>query len=231
MSDTIRIVIADAHPMMREGLRATLDKVADFKVVAEAGDGYAAVLATASHGADVVVLDSALPRLDGYETIVRLRAQNPDLRILVSLNANETFDVQEFVQAGANGILARNTAASEFTTAIRALSSGGAYFSNALLMSLMNRSQKKGGGQVNMFGLTSRELEILRQIGSGFSNKDIARRLELSVRTVETHRLNIRKKTNATRFKDLLEIARRLTPERAAQPAGREIDGTLTMMM
>ena len=230
MSNAIRIVIADAHPMMREGLKATLDKVADFKVVAEAGDGYAAVLATASHAADVVVLDSALPRLDGYETIVRLRAQNPDLRILVSLNANETFDVQEFVQAGANGILARNTAASEFMTAIRAVVNGGAYFSNALVLSLMNRSQKKGG-QVNMYGLTTRELEILRQIGSGFSNKDIARRLDLSVRTVETHRLNIRKKTNATRFKDLLEIARRLAPERTSPANMPMVDATLTMMM
>ena len=231
MSNQIRIIIADAHPLMREGLRSALEKVQDFKVVAEAGDGYAAVLATASHAADVVILESGLPRLDGYETIVRLRAQNANLRILVNLSASETFEVQEFVQAGANGLLARNTQAAEFVTAIRAVVNGGAYFSSALVLSLMNRSERKGG-QVNMFGLTTRELEILRQIGAGFSNKDIARRLDLSVRTVETHRLNIRKKTNATRFKDLLEIARRLAPERSvATPATHDSDTKLTMMM
>ena len=109
MTGQVRIVIADAHPLMREGLKATLERFPDMTVVVEAGDGYAAVLAAATHGPDVIILESALPRLDGYETIVRLRAQNPHLRILVSLNASETFEIQEFVQAGANGILARNT--------------------------------------------------------------------------------------------------------------------------
>ncbi|MEM6666336.1 MAG: response regulator transcription factor [Pseudomonadota bacterium] len=208
-STAIRTLIVDGHPIVRAGLRVALEATGACQVVAEAGDGYAAVLAARSHHPDVVILDTALTKMDTHETTARLTGTDSAPKILVCYVAEDPFEVQQLIQAGAAGFIAKNAEPDEFANAVRAIHGGGNYFSNALISTLFTE-RSSGMGGVNMFGLTQREMEILRYLSEGFSNKEVARRLELSVRTVETHRLNIRKKTKAGTLSDLVRIAKKL---------------------
>lgn len=209
MSEKTRIAIADAQPIIREGLRISLERDGDVEVVAEAGDGYAAALAVSSQRPDVVILDADLRKLDTHEAVTRIRAQSPQTKVLISYVSKEAFEIQAFIEAGVSGFISKTATPREYAQAVRTIACGGVYFSSALMGQLFStRKQCRGG--LNSYGLTARETEILRFICGGFSNKDIARRLDLSVRTVETHRLNIRKKTNAGRLRDLVHIGRQL---------------------
>lgn len=207
--EKINVIVADGQPIIREGLRISLERGGDILVVAEAEDGYAATLAANTHMPNVIILDSALRKLDCFEVVKRIRAQVPEARILITFLSEDSFEIQAFVEAGVAGFIAKTAAPQEYQNAVRTLVGGGSYFSNTLMTSLFNQKRIMRSG-ANLFGLTARETEILRLICGGFSNKDVARRLQLSVRTVETHRLNIRKKTSAGRLRDLVHVARQL---------------------
>jgi DNA-binding NarL/FixJ family response regulator len=209
MSNPIRIVVADAQPIIREGLRLSFEREGQIEVVAEAEDGYAAMLAVSAQRPDVVILDSDLRKLDCHDAVTRIRAQSPQTRILVTYMARELFEIHAFVEAGVAGLIAKTATPREYAQAVQTLHCGGSFFPGALVGQLF-APRRAGRLATNVFGLSARETEILRFICSGFSNKDIARRLALSVRTVETHRLNIRKKTSAGRLRDLVHIARQL---------------------
>ncbi len=204
-----RILIVDAHPIVREGLRVCLDKSSCHKVVAEAGDGYAALLAVKTHFPDVIILDVGLTKIDIFEAIRRLRQLSPDLKFLICYLAEDPLSVQELIQAGVSGFIGKNAEPTEFTNAVQAIAGGGNYFSNSLIGEMFNGKPMSVHG-VNLYGLTQRESEILRYLAEGMSNKEIANRLCRSVRTVETHRLSIRRKTNAYNLSDLVKIARKL---------------------
>lgn len=209
MTNKIRIIVADDQPMIREGLRISLERSGQIEIVAEAEDGYAATLAVNTQKPDLVILDSNLRKLETYDAIARIRSQNPGTRILLMVVNKEMFEIQAFLELGVAGFIAKSALPLEYLNAVQALIGGGTYFSNSLVSSFF--VQKRAGlTNANVFGLTSRETEILRFICSGFSNKDIARRFQLSVRTVETHRLNIRKKTNAVRLRDLVNVGKQL---------------------
>jgi two-component system, NarL family, nitrate/nitrite response regulator NarL len=207
--EKINVIVADGQPIIREGLRISLERGGDILVVAEAEDGYAATLAANTHMPNVIILDSALRKLDCFEVVKRIRMQVPEARILITFLSEDSFEIQAFVEAGVAGFIAKTAAPQEYQNAVRTLVGGGSYFSNTLMTSLFNQKRIMRSG-ANLFGLTARETEILRLICGGFSNKDVARRLQLSVRTVETHRLNIRKKTSAGRLRDLVHVARQL---------------------
>jgi two-component system, NarL family, nitrate/nitrite response regulator NarL len=209
LPEKINVLVADGQPIIREGLRISLERGGDILVVAEAEDGYAATLAASTHLPQVIILDSALRKLDCFEVVKRIRNQVPDARILITFLSEDSFEIQAFVEAGVSGFIAKTAAPQEYQNAVRTLVGGGSYFSNTLMTSLFNQKRIMRSG-ANLFGLTARETEILRLICGGFSNKDVARRLQLSVRTVETHRLNIRKKTSAGRLRDLVHVARQL---------------------
>jgi two-component system, NarL family, nitrate/nitrite response regulator NarL len=204
-----RVIIADGQPIIREGLRISLERGGLINVVGEAEDGYAATLAANTYQADVIILDAGLRKLECFECVTRIRQQSPATRILVTFMSEDPFEIQSFVEAGVSGFIAKTAAPQEYLNAVQALMGGGNYFSRTLVNSLFSQKRAHRSG-ANVFGLTSRETEILRFICGGFSNKDVARRLDLSVRTVETHRLNIRKKTNASRLRDLVNVAREL---------------------
>ena len=201
MSDAkVRIVVADGHPIIREGLRTALERHGLYEVVAEAEDGYAATLVANAQKPDVIILDSGLRKLECYDVVTRIRAQSPTTRILVTFISHEAFEIQALIEAGVSGFVNK---------AVQALMGDGTYFSGSLATHLYARRNTRQMLH-NSFGLTNRETEVLRFICSGFSNKDVARRFQLSVRTVETHRLNIRKKTGAARLRDLVHVARQL---------------------
>ncbi|MEZ5840552.1 MAG: response regulator [Hyphomicrobiales bacterium] len=206
---TIKVLIVDSHPIVREGLKVCLEKTGACHVVAEAGDGYAAVLAAKTHAPDVVLLDSSLTKINTHETARRLQETSEEARILVCYLAADPFEVQQMIQAGVAGFVAKNAEPVEYANAVRAVAGGGNYFSNSLIGKLFSGRSSTVNG-VNLYNLTHRETEVLRLLADGMSNKEVARRLELSVRTVETHRLNIRRKTKAYGLSDLVRVARKL---------------------
>ncbi|WP_284178551.1 response regulator transcription factor [Rhabdaerophilum sp. SD176] len=209
MNEKTRVVLADRHPFIREGLRLALERSERISVVAEAEDGYAAALAAKSQKPDVVILDSAITKLDCVETINRILLNGYRPGIVVIIDSIDPVELHYLIRAGANGLLVKTASPCEYVNAVLSVSSGGSYFSSPITGHLFVQQERLSRG-TNAFALTDREVEVLRLICQGFSNKDIARRCDLSVRTVETHRFNIRKKTNAPRVRDLVQIAQQL---------------------
>jgi two-component system, NarL family, nitrate/nitrite response regulator NarL len=206
---TVRIVVADGQPIIREGLRISLERQGAFLIVAEAENGQEALLASTASRPDILLLDANLKRIGSLELVTRLVETQSQLRIIVMFPQNETTEMQAFMEAGAHGFVSKAASPIEFINAVHAAMGGGTYFSQSLAR-LAFHKRRIAADSVTGFGLTGREIEVLRFICGGFSNKDIARRLDLSVRTVETHRLNIRKKTRAERLRDLVSVARQL---------------------
>lgn len=203
------VLIIESHTMVRQGMKACLEEGGKCKVVALAGDGYAGLLAIRNHSPQVVVVNSKLNGMDTLETVRRIKSIENSPKIIVCYMNADHHSVHDFVAAGVQGFIGENSEPSEFCTAIDAVNAGGNYFTQAISTILFS-TRKKTVQTANVFDLTQRELEILNLIADGMSNKEIARHFELSVRTVETHRLNIRRKTDASNLRDLIQIARDL---------------------
>jgi two-component system, NarL family, nitrate/nitrite response regulator NarL len=219
MNEQVRVILADGQPILREGLRVALERNGRIGVVAEAEDGYAAVLAALTHRPDVLILDTEIRKLECVETINRIRAQAPQVGLLVTVMALDPIEIHYLARAGANGFIVKTAHPQEYVNAVLAIAGGGSYFSGSIASRLFQLQERSAKG-LNTFGLSEREIEILRLICQGFANKDIARRCGLSVRTVETHRFNIRRKTNAPRLRDLVQIGRQLGVSDNAASAG-----------
>jgi two-component system nitrate/nitrite response regulator NarL len=186
----IRVLIVDEQPFARQGIKSWLGEYCE--VVAEAADGYAAVLAASSFSPQLVIMANTITGMTPYETLRRLRQVN-----------------HELLQVGANGFLRKNAEPAELLNAVRAVAGGGAYLSGGLMARVFPAASAPTVA-VNVYGLTERETEILGYVADGLSNKEVANRLNLSIRTVETHRLAIRRKTRAFTLSDLVRVARRL---------------------
>jgi DNA-binding NarL/FixJ family response regulator len=203
----IRVLIADDHAVVREGIRHVLASEPGFDVVGEAADGNKAVALAQSLHPDVVVLDLSMPELSGLDAAVQIRQTAPRAAILIlSIHDHEEYVVQS-VRAGAQGYLCKDAPPAELRAAIRALSVGENYFSEPVARTLSSaRRQKDDRRQSRIATLTPREREVLVQIARGSSNKDIANHFGISVRTVESHRealmkkLDLRGVASLTRF-------------------------------
>lgn len=187
----VRIALADDHNVVRQGLRALLEGVKDFRVVGEARDGKEMVELVLREKPDVAVIDLAMPSLNGVEATRRIVRDAPGVRVLVlSMYTGEEY-VREALGAGAGGYLVKDSAADDLVEAIRTVSSGGQFLSPAIA----HLAQGSGkGGASPLDRLTSREREVLQLIAEGNSNKEIAARLSLSVKTIEAHRTNLMSK-------------------------------------
>jgi DNA-binding NarL/FixJ family response regulator len=208
----MRVVLADEQPMMREDLRSILERADDLIVVAEAGNGPETMLAMQASRPDALVIRASLPDARLIELIPRLRAMLPGLCVLITVLEEEAEKAPALLAAGAQACIASKAPPAEFLQALRAVAQGGLYISGGLARLLL--SARPTAPKDDLYHLTERETEVLRFIGGGFSNKEIARRLALSVRTVETHRLNIRRKTGSAHLCDLVHAARRLGLDR-----------------
>jgi DNA-binding NarL/FixJ family response regulator len=179
MSEPIRIMVVDDHTVVRQGLVALLNTVPDLNVIAEAADGQEAVEAHRKYRPDVTLMDLRLPKIGGADAIAQIRQESPTARIIVLTTFDGDEDIYRALQAGAKGYLLKGTDADELTAAIRSVFAGKSKIPAFVAEKLAERM----GGPA----LTTRELEVLKRIVAGRSNKEIASDLHISEATVKTH--------------------------------------------
>jgi len=204
---SIRILLADDHTLMRQGLRHILENNADFDVIAEASSGIEAVEAAREHKPDVAIVDVAMKELNGIEATAQIIKNSPQTSVLIlSMYSDERY-VLRAVKAGARGYLLKNSAGDELRQAILDVQKGLAFFSPAVAAIFQSGfSRFKDSHEINdrFELLTSRERQIYQLLAEGNSNKDIANRLNLSLHTVETHRWRIMEKLDLHSTADLV---------------------------
>jgi DNA-binding NarL/FixJ family response regulator len=200
MPEPVHIMLVDDHPLVRDGLRARLEAVAHFRVVAEADSGAEALALAGSTRIDLVLMDITMRDGSGIEATARLYANYPDIAVLILSMHDKLEYVTQAIQAGARGYVLKDAPGKDIVLAIDTVMAGGIYYSAAVA-----RQLARPAAQDNQ--LTSREQEVLHHIANGESNKQIAKALDLSVRTVETHRLNIKRKLGIEGQAELIKFA------------------------
>lgn len=192
-----RVLLADDHTILREGLRALLQSSPELEVIGEASDGHEAVQMANQLAPDVVLIDLSMPRINGTEAIELMRKRNPSLRI-IALTVHRTEEyVRATLDAGANGYVLKDDTRNELISAIHAVVQGKTYLSPSICGQLVNCYLEPGSGNTmssSWDNLTLREREVIKLIAEGNTNKMIARLLSISVKTVEKHRGNLMKK-------------------------------------
>ena len=198
----LRILLADDHTLVRAGVRKILESQPGLMLVEEVADGDAALRALREQPVDVLVLDLTMPGLDGFEVLERAKALLPGLKVLVLTMHSDPEYVERAVHGGADGYLLKDSAVNDLVAGIEAVAAGRAYYSPAVQRSLseMVRAIPKPPGALET--LTEREREVLKLVAEGLTTKEIAARLDISVRTVESHRANLMRKL------DLRSVAR-----------------------
>jgi len=182
----IRLLIADDHPVVRDGLRGMLASQPDFRVVGEAADGADAVKLAAELTPDVILMDLRMPILDGVTAIRQIRSRQSSVRVLVLTTYDTDADILPAIEAGATGYLLKDTPREELFRAIRATAAGESILAPAVAARLMGKMRAPAEEK-----LSARELEVLRLVADGASNRDIARALHISEATVKSHLLHI----------------------------------------
>ena len=210
MSEIIRVVLADDHVFVRDGIKSLLENEANIEVVGEATDGVEALKVVETEKPDLLILDIRMPNLTGIEVVEKLRSQNNLVKIvMLSMHESEEY-VLKSIKAGADGYLLKGSSKEEFMKAVHTIANGGKYFSgdiSSILIGQLNNpaaslETKQTIDEDTM--ITKREKEILKLLLSGKGNKEIAEALDISKRTAEVHRFNLMKKL---KVKNLMELS------------------------
>jgi len=209
MSQKLRILIAEDHQTVREGIKLLVNSQSDMEVVGEAGDGEIAVKEAVKLNPDLVVMDISMPNMNGLKATKRLRALCPDMKILTLTRHTDDGYLQQLIGAGSNGYVLKQSAPNNLINAIRTVGEGNAYLDPSLTRKVMggyvNRAVSlRGEGKGE---LTDREAEVLRLISLGYSNKEIGVQLDLSVKTIEAHKANAMRKLGISSRIDIVKYA------------------------
>jgi len=206
----IRILLADDHTVMRSGLRLLLERQENMKVVGEAADGKQAVEIAEAEKPDVVIMDIAMPHLNGVEAARQIAVRSPHTAIaILSMHSDESYVIRS-LKAGARAYLLKDSAEADLIAAIRAITEGKSFFSPAVRQLLKEdymRQLAEMGAEDSYELLTPREREVLQLVAEGKSNKEVANLLNLSLYTVETHRTHILQKLNLHSVPELILYA------------------------
>jgi len=209
MREKLRIVLAENHKTVREGIKLLVDSQPDMEVIGEAGDGEAVIALAKELDPDIVLMDISMPILNGLKATKKLRSLCPQVKILTLTRHTDDGYLRQLISAGANGYVLKQSAPSELINAIRSVGSGNSFLDPSLTQKVMGGYVSKtealrGEGRGD---LSTRESEVLRLIALGFSNKEIAARLDLSVKTIEAHKANAMRKLGITGRIDIVRYA------------------------
>ena len=205
----LRILLADDHVTVRHGLKLLIDSQPDMKVVSEASDGQAALQRALELKPDVVVMDISMPGMNGLVATRQLKQLRPDAAIITLTRHSDDAYLQELLRAGVSGYVLKQSAPAELIQAIRAAAAGGQYLDSSLTSRVTAGFLAREGKPLGKAGVTvsQRESDVLRLIASGYSNKEIAAQLNLSVKTIEAHKANAMRKLGLTGRIDIVKYA------------------------
>ena len=205
----LRILLADDHVVVRHGLKLVIEDQPDLTVVAEAGDGESAVQQALKLKPDVIVMDISMPGMNGLAATRKLRLLQPKAAIVTLTRHTDDAYLQELLRAGVSGYVLKQSAPAELLQAIRAAAAGRQYIDSALTARVTAAFVRKQSRQKSApaAGISERESEVLRLIASGHSNKEVAARLSLSVKTVEAHKANAMRKLDMHSRIDIVRYA------------------------
>ena len=202
----IRVVVADDHPIVREGLKQLLSAAGDLAVVGEAQNGQEVIERVRALAFDVLLLDMSMPGKSGIELLKQVHAEKPKLRILVlSMHEEEQYAVRA-IKAGAAGYLTKESAPAQLVSAIRKVAGGGAFITDSVAQQLALGAMPQSEGPLHS-ALSDREFQVFRELASGKTVSDIAAQLNLSVKTVSTHKARIMQKMNMSNPAELIRYA------------------------
>ena len=203
----IRVLLADDHSIVRAGLRRIVEESGDMEVVAEASDGRGAVFQARSCNPDVAVVDISMPVLDGLEVTSQLQGEIPDLPIIILTMHEEDQYVVRAIEAGAMGYITKKSAPEQLVRAIRRVHGGQRYLSAEATDALALRVAKGDTGQSPLDSLSQRELQVMRRLALGHTNREIADAYNISIKTVDTYRFRLLKKLSLRNNADLSRFA------------------------
>jgi len=204
---TIKIILADDHKIVRQGLRTLLEQESDIEVIGEADDGRMAVRLARELSPQVIIMDVGMPDLNGIEATRQVQAESPGVKVIaLSMHSDRRF-VMNMLKAGASGYLLKDSAFEELATAIRMVLNNKIYLSTEIA-NVVVKDYLQGGGDESVFSvLTPREREVLQLMAEGKSSRQIADQLNISIKTVETHRMQIMHKLQIFNVAELTKYA------------------------
>lgn len=205
----LRVVLADDHETVRYGLKLLIDQQEDMKVVGEAGDGKAVLQIASQSEVDVIVMDISMPGMNGLAATRKLKQLRPAVAVVTLTRHADDAYLQELLRAGVSGYVLKQSAPGELLQAIRAAAAGRQYLDSSLTARLTAAFAREGKGVSKSEGtISERESAVLRLIASGYSNKEIAAQLSLSVKTIEAHKANAMRKLDLRGRIDIVKYAK-----------------------
>lgn len=206
--DKLRIILAEDHETVREGIKLLVNSQPDMEVIAEAGNGEEAIKATQKLLPDILVMDITMPELNGLKATKKLRRICPNVKILTLTRHTDSSYLQQLIEAGASGYVLKQSKPSELIRAIQVVAEGNSYLDPMITeKALGNYPGRAAMRGVNKSDMTDREEEALRLIAWGYSNKEIAARMNISVKTVEAHKTNAMRKMDMRSRIDIVRYA------------------------
>jgi DNA-binding NarL/FixJ family response regulator len=202
----INVVLAEDHQTVREGLKILVNQEADMTVVGEAADGAAAIKAVRESHPDVVVMDIAMPEMNGLKATRKLKAEFPNVKILTLTRHNDDSYLDQLLTAGADGYILKQSAPADLIEAIRVVSAGGSYIDRSLTGRVMQRFAHAGERNLDT-DVSTRELEVLRLVAWGYSAKEIAAHLDISVKSIEQAKSSAMRKLEMKNRIDIVRYA------------------------
>lgn len=203
----IKVLLADDHSIVREGLRRIVEESGDLEVVAEAADGREALKQVAELAPDVAVVDISMPGIDGLEVVSRLKDTHPGLPVLILTMHEEAQYIVRAIEAGAMGYLTKQSAPEQLVTAIQRVYSGQRYITDDATEALALRIARGTRDKTPLDSLSMRELQVLRRLAMGHTNREIAQAYSLSIKTVDTYRARLLKKLDLRNNAELIRFA------------------------